>query len=616
MTEINEIANKLNKKWVTGFKALGNNPTPLTKTIFIKDVIPNIDNYYLTIKADGLRCFLLINESYIKYITSENTKYVQIPNTFSEQYIFDCELVNDIIYIFDVIVYKNENIAFEAFTSRYKKMLDFETILNNKNITDIRIKQFYKLNIKDYQKTIINLHNYKKSYKTDGLIFVESTKDYNLTVNLKWKPPEMLTIDFLAIRIKDNQYILLNGIKSNIMKQFRLTPNTIFLNMVDSLLIKANKDYAPVPFYNSLKPSIYHYIHTNSEDLNGHIIELSLDKNINWVFHRIRHDRDMELKNGYYYGNNYKVAETTLASILNPLLLKELTAPCKILTQSIYFKKQDSEYKSVKHFNNYVKMLLIKRYKNTHIIDLASGRGGDLNKYIEIEAKSLLMLEIDKDAIEELINRKYSILTKSSNLGCNLAILQMDLNTSYKNNITKITDNFININDFFIEDLNLNKKTNVVFCHFALHYLLKSEKSAQNIVSFISHYLEKNGSFVVTIFNGQSVFNLLKKNKGKWESGKKYMIKFKTNNTIFSGFKNTIDVLLPLADKPYEEPLIDLLALDKLFKKEHIFRTEEKDFGDMLEEYSNYHKEQYNNLSPDDKIFIGLYKYVIYTKSC
>lgn len=448
------------------------------------------------------------------------------------------------------------------------------------------------------------------SYKTDGLIFVESTQNYNNTKNLKWKPYEFLTIDFMAVKCAPGQYILMVGISSKMKKQFNIADSE-YVNLLKTLPITINEEYVPIPFINSLIPHIYHYDNTGNGvdkgvDLHGHIIELSLDKDLKWVFHRIRYDRDVELNSGSYYGNNYKVAETTLMTILNPLLMKDLMSSPIILSKDMYFKKQDMTYQHVKKFNNYVKKLLIMRYKNDTILDLASGRGGDLNKYIAANTRNLIMLEIDINAIEEVIDRKYNILTKinaSNASGCNLIILQVDLNKDFKKNIDIIGNNCD------------NKQFPVIHCHFAMHYLLGSIKSATNIISFINHYLEKNGTFVITIFDGKKVFDLLSRNNGKWQSNNKYMISYKGKMpSIFKGFNHKIDVLLPLSNKPYEEPLIDLMSLDTLFKKSNIFRTEEKSFGNMMTEYMTYNTNYMNNLTDDDKTFIELYKYVIYTK--
>ena len=75
---------------------------------------------------------------------------------------------------------------------------------------------------------------------------------------------------------------------------------------------------------------------------------------------------------------------------------------------------------------------------------------------------------------------------------------------------------------------------------------------------------------------------------------------------VFSGFGNMINVLLPLANKPYREPLIDLFQLDKIFKPHSISRVEERNFDSLLTN---------QNMDHNDITFISLYKYVIYRRT-
>lgn len=616
MQDIFYISKFLNKKWVTGFKQLGNNAKPLTKKLYIEKVLLNIQDYVVTEKADGLRSFLIINQKIgknVKYITAETTEYLNIKWSLQGEYIFDCEYVNNTLLIFDVIVYNDTNVSTESFNDRLIHLLEFKALLTKNKISNIKVKEFYPLNSANYQKTIMNLYmnssKKKTLYNIDGLIFVEKTQNYNNTQNLKWKPPQFLTIDFLAIKDSTqkspNKYILLNGIQPEWAYKFGFDTNSDKFNMIKE--IPHTEKYMPVPFYNSLKPNIYHYTSTEKEDLHMHIIELSLDKNMNWIFHRIRSDRDPELKNGSYFGNNYKVAETVLMSILNPLSIKDLVSNYNTLTKDMYFHKQDTSYQDVKKFNNYVKNTLIQRYKNSDVIELGSGRGGDLYKYVNANVKNLLMLEYDINAIDETIERKYNILTKPYNTGCNLITLQMNLNANFKKNIKIIEDSLVNSNDFVNNEVMYKKgATPTIFCNFAMHYFLTTIVSTKNIVQFISHYLKPGGSFIMTIFDGNRVFNLLKQNKGKWETPeKKYMIEYigKQPN-VFSGFGHMINVLLPLANKPYQEPLIDLLQLDKIFKPYGINRVEDKNFDSMLKD----------SMNAADITFISLYKYVIYRR--
>jgi hypothetical protein len=606
MKEIYYIAKKLNKKWISGFKQLGNNPKPLTKSLFLSEVLPNIDEYYLTDKADGSRCFLMINNRKAKYVTSEAVKYIDALVDFNSEYIFDCELVDGIIYIFDVIVYDGQSVYSESFKSRISYLQEFEIKIN-----EIKVKKFYKLTTKNYQKCIMKVNTTKTPYKQDGMIFIESNADYNNTKNLKWKPPAFLTIDFWAIRYKPGAYILSVGISAKMATEFGIEPSHEFKQLYAGTNVTVSDNYFPIPFYNSLMPNILYWPAGDiSADLHGHIVELSLDSEMQWKFHRIRTDRDMELKSGKYFGNNYKVAETTLSSIMNPLTLADLVSPKGVILSRMYFRKQDDAYRGIKKFNNYVKRILISAHSGSSVIDLASGRGGDLAKYVSTDIGSILMLEADADAIDEVINRKYRL--GGHNL-FDLQIIRVDLTQPYKKNIKVIEalqpDSLVDT----MVVRHVVKSETVIFCHFAMHYFVETTNSAKNIIEFINHYLQKGSLFIMTIFDGQRVFDLLK--KGKWNPTPKYMISHvgKARSTTFAGFNHRIKVLLPFSDHPYEESLIDLVALDTLFNKHKIRRIEDRNFDDMFDEY-NTNNEKNKVDSPYDKTFISLYKYVIYKK--
>lgn len=585
---IKYIGNKINKSWATSFKQLGNNPLALNKLNFTNDVLQNIENYYITDKSDGERVFLMINNTESKIIFSNSV--LKIDLVMDSEYIFDCEYINNTVYIFDVIIFKGKNVSNNNFKIRHDIILKFEN-------PSIKKKIFYPLDIQTYQNKLISLYKYNKiaEYNTDGIIFTNITSNYKDTLNYKWKPVEYLTIDFLAVKdtSNSNNYILMVGITDKMFKQFGIKLQNNYSELIKSLPFKTNNEYFPIPFYNSIAEV---YTFNSKLDIHGHIVELSyiIDKK-EWKFHRIRTDRDIELKTGKYFGNNYKIAELTLMSILNPLLLKDMISP-KFLLSDSYFQKDNSEYKNVRKFNNYVKKMLISKFSGP-MIDLASGRGGDLNKYVNI-TENLLMIEIDKNAIEELINRKYNILTKSD-IGLNLSVLCLDLNTNYKKNIETVES--LSYNKF------IKNKVPTIFCHFAFHYFVSNSDMANNIISFISHFLQTNGSFIITIFDGSKVFNLLNQNNGKWKEDK-YYIKFSKSvkSNIFKGLGTMIKVKLPFSEKLYEESLIDLFALDTIFKKHKMFRKEELNFANI-----NFNNQSF---SESDKKFISLYKYVIYEK--
>jgi len=612
---LNYVNKFINKTPINSFKKLGNNPESLTKFKYISDVSTTIHQYMITDKADGLRTFLLINnERDTNYINGKEMKY--IPNTElniqpQEKYILDCELVEQnsgkkVFYVFDIILYQGKNISFKPFNERFKMLQDIKNNLL-KSTDIIQIKIFYPLSLKTYQTNIMKLWKgiKNKPYKTDGIIFTKTDQNYKRTKNYKWKPIKQLTIDFLCLKYR-NSYYLLNGIHAQMFKQNGYDKTEEYKNVIKTTNLILNENYFPLFFNPSFSPRKDIHLYKNppeNKEIHDKIIELSYDtsKN-NWIFHKIRTDREQELKEGTYYGNNFRVAELNFQSIVNPLYLKDLVKPLEYLTKDFYFEKQDDTYLGVRKLNSFVKRNLIHKYPliGKTIIDLGSGKGQNLPDYYKAEVKNILLLEYDINAIDEIINRKYNIKNKSNSF---LKVFQMDLNQSYMKNINTIS------NITSVELFKMNSVP-VIFSHFAFHYLCDTQKNAENIISFINYYLNKGGEFVFTALNGEKVYKLLKQNNGKWEvkigDKIKYSIKLKSKQSEFKPFKNIIEVLLPCSNKPYTETLIDLYAMDKLFKKHNIIRVENKTHNNFINEFSVKKPQFYKLLNENNKIFIGL----------
>ena len=49
--------------------------------------------------------------------------------------------------------------------------------------------------------------------------------------------------------------------------------------------------------------------------------------------------------------------------------------------------------------------------------------------------------------------------------------------------------------------------------NFAFHYLCGSNNSIDNFCKLVSCFIKDDGFFIITCFNGENIFNLLKDNK-------------------------------------------------------------------------------------------------------
>jgi len=219
---------------------------------------------------------------------------------------------------------------------------------------------------------------------------------------------------------------------------------------------------------------------------------------------------------------------------------------------------------------NRVKSNILEAYANTDtVIDLASGKGQDLNKYKKNNIKTLICIDNDIDSIDEIISRKHE-MSESKDQKNPMQIYTRHLNLTDG----KVLKNMREI----LAKCNVVIPTNgvkLVVCNLALHYLLSDKHEMSNMMSLINDLVEAGGCFMYTAFDGKKVFDLLTANDGLWTSKEngivKYELKFHGLPKVPSTLLNVgqkIDVLLPFsATDYYTENLIDNDFLEKQFTK-------------------------------------------------
>jgi len=408
------------------------------------------------------------------------------------------------------------------------------------------------------------------------------------------------------------------------------------------------------PAYASMSafPNSYLF-YSNAPDLDKEYVSLVCDKYP--ILQFIQKVNGVETNT---YGDALKYTElNTWNSYRNPMELSTMLIDKTEISNQMYFMdKKHTMHKAPIKFNNFVKRFLIKMAQNQNtVIDLATGRGSDLLTYYNNNIRNTLFVEIDKDAIDELISRKYFIETLNSKPQYqgnrnNRANNHMNKKGGWKPNHTNnrtnnSANNHVNNRRHFqssrphyssnppqtsisIINANLNnpcsklvKKIGTdydifsggvpnIYCFFALHYMCGNSKNIKNIVSLINHLLEKGGKFIYTSFDETAVVDLLKKNNGKWtvHSGgiKKYEI---IGNYKLTDKHKKIELILPFNAPTYyyKEELINDKMLDAEFSKYKIKKIKEENFLSQLESFrfhtQNAKQNFYSMLTEDDKIF-------------
>lgn len=166
----------------------------------------------------------------------------------------------------------------------------------------------------------------------------------------------------------------------------------------------------------------------------------------------------------------------------------------------------------------------IKNIKTTTLLDIASGRGNDMNRWSILKIPKVIGIEYDKQQFEEAIIRyKNSDDVKSSITYINMSA----------------TDNIL-VNK--VMQYNDNKKVNIITCNFALNYFIDSEQFFINV----SNLLNTDGLFIGTAADGDFI-NFIFNNFGTEINSKLYYMKklndqeyeFKLNSPYFKKFSKT-----------------------------------------------------------------------------
>ena len=232
-----------------GNKFIAASPVTIHKENLIKsDEIPNLYNKYaVTLKADGERYFLFVNDDGHIYlfnnsfnIIDSGKKNKEFRNTLIEGELIDTD-TNKIFYAYDNLFSKGIDVRRkhlimsrkgEKVDDKYLGRLDyldrfinsdkFEDVYNNKNLVIEINKKKYQFSIREDGSDIFDKIKYiwdnrkYNNFEVDGVILVPKFAHYPLKGGswnelFKWKPPYLNTIDFLIKYIKNEDGNIVNS---------------------------------------------------------------------------------------------------------------------------------------------------------------------------------------------------------------------------------------------------------------------------------------------------------------------------------------------------------------------------------------------------------------------
>ena len=166
----------------------------------------------------------------------------------------------------------------------------------------------------------------------------------------------------------------------------------------------------------------------------------------------------------------------------------------------------------LRKFHNYIKSnLIINSCMSVNaktLLDIACGRGGDLQKWLNHKLNLQYILAFDSH--NESI---FSSIKKGDDYDGAIARFQ-SIKKTYRGKMPFINFKKLNIlSPNILQSLNnidSNKLYDIVSCQFALHYFAENKDVLNNVLKVVSSKLKVNGLFIGTATDGDLISNILK----------------------------------------------------------------------------------------------------------
>ena len=423
------------------------------------------NDYFVTSKLDGTRKFLYILKGHV-YFLSPPYEIIRLSSTslnIDKQWLIDGEFVNSHnstpqFYAFDCLIANNINVEHLSFDKRIDLCVKFFTTITFNEI-ELHTKHFYKnsdfyTNINDAINNNITLE--QNNLKTDGIIIQPVKQPYINSSTLKWKPIDQLTIDFRVVQKTTDQYFLQSIGYRKQLTHHEQEAITIVKGFVPILPTgKFAETFKGTRFFpHSGIVTIKDVLFLN-EEINNRIIEFRWNGEFEPV--RYRDDRP--------YPNRTDVAVSIWNDINSPISIHTITGNDLVV---------------MRKYHNQVKSFLLEKFtkKQDVLLDIGSGRGGDLSKWKKLNLSSIYAIEPSKVNIKEFNSRQQTIKTPNVKL----------------------------INSF-AEDLTQDQVKNVdaISAFFVLTHLSVSEEKMDKFIDTLDLILKPNGVFFGAVLDGDKV---------------------------------------------------------------------------------------------------------------
>jgi hypothetical protein len=313
--------------------------------------------------------------------------------------------------------------------------------------------------------------------KTDGLI-LQPYIWYCNKYTFKWKPPVQLTIDFYLQRMTSRELSDRN-IEVNPDQYYYLTMvggDRSRDKKVDMSIFRGDYDN---PYIGYIKLDS-NTIEEDGEPIDGRVVECEWDKDVpDPDFYPIRIREDKIRPNNYY-----PAAISVWQDINDPITRDSI---------------EGINLKIMRKYHNEVKFDLLKSFEpGATILDIGSGRGGDILKWRSLGFKNVYALEPNSETLETFQSR-----------------LKKDMENNKKKKDPSPYPRVEILNYGAEKYKNINNKLNEdkvvldgIVSFFSLTFFPKDKKTYKNLLKTIS-LIPPGGKFVGIVLSGEKVKNLL-----------------------------------------------------------------------------------------------------------
>lgn len=404
-------------------------------------------------------------------------------------------------------------------------------------------------------------------YVLDGLIYHPLDQKYVTSIResklseYKWKSPERNSIDFYVVfeRSTDTNNVLV--LYDNSVDEYVKGKAYKVAHLHVGRLGRISEQ--PTLFQRETNKYICHLFLRDGDvrDEEGNIIQ---DKTVvefyyqndpdipekhRWMPIRTRYDKTESVQRyGKKFGNYYDVANRIWRSIINPVLMADLSTlgnkelfdrqidvmRNKIDHTIIMSEQQENKYyqkitnlaKPMRNFHNWIKSTLVytffnKQYtteKTIKVLDMACGRGGDIMRFYYTESDLVVGFDVSNQDIISPTNgaiSRYNQLRKGKPNFPRMYFINADATTPlYFEAQSKVITGMSRQNEAFMKkffDKDPKKRTmfDRINLQFAIHYFFVNETSLNNFLENINMYLKPSGYIIITCFDADKVLEVL-----------------------------------------------------------------------------------------------------------